>query len=90
MIWRCHHWHEPMCSVFDLDASKYVRDGCTACMVDCFRDASVMQHVAVNLSDALRDLSAGRFFQAFEHIFRASNLESLRAVLENRRFIAGL
>lgn len=90
MVWRCHHWHEPLCSVFDLDESKYVRDGCTRCMVDCFRDASVMQHVAVSAADALGALRAGHLFRAFDHVFRRSNLESLRAVYENRRWIGGL
>jgi MoaA/NifB/PqqE/SkfB family radical SAM enzyme len=89
-VWRCHHWSEPIGSVFDLEPSKYVRDGCTRCMIDCFRDASVMQHVAVNLSDAVRDLQAGRFFRAVEHVMRRSNLVSLRAAFEARRWIRGL
>jgi len=29
-----------------------VRDGCTACMADCYRDSSVMLHAAVSLGDA--------------------------------------
>jgi MoaA/NifB/PqqE/SkfB family radical SAM enzyme len=89
-IWRCHHWHEPLGSVFELDESKYVRDGCTRCMVDCFRDASVMQHVAVSVSDALGDLRAGRLFRAFAHLFRRTNVDSLRAVLGNRRWVSRL
>ena len=76
--------------MFELDESKYVRDGCTRCMVDCFRDASVMQHVAVSVSDAPGDLSAGRIFRALAHLFRRTNVDSLRAVLENRPWVSRL
>jgi hypothetical protein len=57
-------------------------------MVDCFRDASVMQHVAVSVSDARGDLRAGRIFRAFAHLFRRTNVDSLHAVLENRRWVS--
>ena len=36
-----------------------VRDGCTACIADCYRDSSVMLHFAVSLGDALDCLSQG-------------------------------
>ncbi|MEW6269168.1 MAG: radical SAM protein [Thermodesulfobacteriota bacterium] len=90
LVWRCHHWETPIGSIFDLDDSRYVRDGCTRCMVDCYRDSSVMQHVAVNASDALHDLRAGRPARAAARIARRSNLESVSAVIENRRWIGGL
>ncbi len=89
-VWRCHHWDRPIGSVFDLEPSKYVRDGCTRCMIDCFRDASVMQHVAVNVSDAAHDLRAGRFLRAADHLLRTSNVVSLGAALETWRWIRGL
>jgi MoaA/NifB/PqqE/SkfB family radical SAM enzyme len=89
-VWRCHHWDRPIGSVFDLEPSKYVRDGCTRCMIDCFRDASVMQHVAVNVSDAAHALRAGRFLRAADHLLRGSNVISLRATFETRRWIRGL
>jgi len=89
-VWRCHHWKEPIGSIMDLDESKYVRDGCTRCMIDCFRDASVMQHVGVNLADAIHDAHAGHPWRAAKRLLRGSNLESLRAAFQNRRWIRGL
>jgi MoaA/NifB/PqqE/SkfB family radical SAM enzyme len=89
-VWRCHHWEEPMGSILDLDESKYVRDGCTRCMIDCFRDASVMQHVSVNVADAVHDARAGHLWRATKRLVRRSNLESLRAAFQNRRWIRGL
>ena len=38
MLWRCHHWEEPMCSIYEFDETKLVRDGCTRCMINCYRD----------------------------------------------------
>ena len=90
MVWRCHSWGEPMCSVFDLDEAHYVRDGCTKCMVDCYRDASVMQHVAVAATDAVRDARAGRVLQAASRLVNRSTLESIRSTMETQRWIRSL
>jgi MoaA/NifB/PqqE/SkfB family radical SAM enzyme len=90
LVWRCHSWHEPMCSIFDLDESRYVRDGCTRCMVDCYRDASVMQHVAVSATDALQAARQGRLLHAASRLLRRENLESLGAAAETQRWIRGL
>ena len=30
-LWRCHFWEKPLCSIYDFDDSKLVRDGCTRC-----------------------------------------------------------
>jgi MoaA/NifB/PqqE/SkfB family radical SAM enzyme len=90
MVWRCHSWAEPMCSVFDLDASRYVRDGCTRCMVDCYRDASVMQHVAVSASDALREAQGGHLIRAASRLARWDNVVSVLAAVETQRWIRGL
>jgi len=90
MVWRCHSWEHPMCSIFDLDESRYVRDGCTKCMVDCYRDASVMQHVAVSASDALRDARAGDLLGALSHLAKRSNVGSIGAAIETRRWIKAL
>jgi MoaA/NifB/PqqE/SkfB family radical SAM enzyme len=59
-LWRCEAWNEPLCSVWDFNASRRVRDGCQACMADCYRDASVMLHLAVAIGDAFARLSEGR------------------------------
>jgi MoaA/NifB/PqqE/SkfB family radical SAM enzyme len=90
MVWRCHSWKEPMCSIFDLDESRYIRDGCTKCMVDCYRDASVMQHVAVSASDALRAVRSGRLLSAAFRLARRDNVQSVLAAVEAQRWIRNL
>src|SRR5262249_61364730 len=59
MLWRCHYWEAPMCSIYEFDDSKLVRDNCTRCMIDCYRDSSAMQHVAVSVHDAYKALRQG-------------------------------
>ncbi len=33
LLWRCYYWKEPMCSIYEFDDSKRIRDGCTRCRV---------------------------------------------------------
>jgi MoaA/NifB/PqqE/SkfB family radical SAM enzyme len=89
-LYRCHYWEKPMCKVWEWDDSKLIRDGCTRCMIDCYRDPSVLQHVAVNASDAFHNLKKGDLAGAVKNIFDSRNLISLKAVWEDRRWIAGV
>jgi MoaA/NifB/PqqE/SkfB family radical SAM enzyme len=82
-VWRCDSWRERMCSVWEFDKIPLVRDGCTACMADCYRDSSVMLHFAVSLGDALDRLKEGHLMTALKLIANKRNLESLGAVFEN-------
>ncbi|MDJ0894206.1 MAG: radical SAM protein [Alphaproteobacteria bacterium] len=87
-LWRCHHWEEPMCSIFDFDQSKLVRDGCTRCMINCYRDSSLMQHVAVSVHDGYQALRKGNLKGAAQALGRRANVDSLRAVMEELPWIA--
>lgn len=72
-----------MCHIFEFDGSQRVRDGCQSCMVDCFRDASVQQYVALSFSDGIRALKNGQIRQAVKHVFDKRNLLSIGSALEN-------
>src|SRR3989454_2488943 len=87
-LYRCHYWEKPMCSIYEFDQSKLIRDGCTRCMIDCYRDPSILQFVAVNASDAWNNVKRGRVFSAVKRIFDSRNLTSLKAVWEDRKWIA--
>ena len=89
-LYRCHFWETPMCHIYDFDASKLIRDGCTRCMIDCYRDPSVLQLVAVNASDAWNALRKGNVVKAARHVFDSRNLTSLKAVWEDRKWIGGV
>jgi MoaA/NifB/PqqE/SkfB family radical SAM enzyme len=86
-LYRCHFWETPMCNVYEWDESKLIRDGCTRCMIDCYRDPSVLQFVAISASDAFNHLKRGRLLAAARSIFDSRNLTSLKAVWEDRRWI---
>jgi MoaA/NifB/PqqE/SkfB family radical SAM enzyme len=86
-LWRCYNWKKPMCSIHEFDGSQRVRDGCTQCMIDCFRDASVLHHIGISLSDAYQSLRSGRPIEAAKAIFRKGNLGSIRSLLEDLRWI---
>lgn len=81
-LWRCHFWEKPLCSIYDFDDSKIVRDGCTRCMIDCYRDASTMQHIAVSAHDVVRSLRSGDFAGAAKGLVRTGNAGSIHAVAE--------
>lgn len=87
MLWRCHYWEKPLCSIFEFDDSYRVRDGCTRCMIDCYRDASVMQHVAVAVSDSVDEARQGHLRQAGRLLFNRNSLASIREVAKSVRWI---
>jgi MoaA/NifB/PqqE/SkfB family radical SAM enzyme len=89
-VWRCDAWSERLCPVWDFATTPLVRDGCTACIADCYRDSSVMLHFAVSLGDALDQLSEGRVLTAIRTLSDRRNLTSLGAVVENAHVLPSL
>jgi MoaA/NifB/PqqE/SkfB family radical SAM enzyme len=86
-LYRCHAWETPICNIYEFDQSKIIRDGCTRCMIDCYRDPSVLQYVAISASDAFQNLKRGRFAAAARNLLDRRNLTSLKAVWEDRNWI---
>ncbi|HXT10009.1 MAG TPA: radical SAM protein [Candidatus Angelobacter sp.] len=89
-IWRCEAWGKPLGSVFDFDRIPDCRDHCDACMMSCYRDASVLMHAGVAFEDAGAALAAGRVGEAARRLFRRTIPQSLGAVLEEGRHIRAL
>jgi hypothetical protein len=56
-------------------------------MIDCYRDPSVLQFVAISASDAWHNLKRGKLLPAARNIFDRRNLTSLKAVWEDRKWI---
>jgi len=86
-LYRCHFWETPMCNIYEFDQSKLIRDGCTRCMIDCYRDPSVLQFVAISASDACRNLKRGKIVAAARNLLDRRNLTSLKAVWDDRKWI---
>jgi MoaA/NifB/PqqE/SkfB family radical SAM enzyme len=86
-LYRCHAWDKPICHIRRFDRSQLVRDGCTRCMIDCYRDSSVLQFAAVSAADAWSHLRAGRVTAAAKNIFDRRNWTSLRAAWQDREWV---
>lgn len=86
-LYRCQNWGVPMCNIREFDQSMLIRDGCTRCMIDCYRDASVMQFAAISLSNAYNNLKAGKLIAATKNLLDRRNLSSLQAVWEGRKWM---
>lgn len=89
-LYRCHYWEKPMCKIHEFDESKLIRDGCQRCMIDCYRDPSVLQFNAVSLHDAWQSVKKGHLLTAGKALFDRRNLTSLKAVWEDRQYIGGV
>ncbi len=89
-IWRCEAWSKPMGSVFDLDHLPDCRDHCTACMMSCYRDTSVLMHAGTAVEDATDALAGGHIGEAARLLFRRSVALSLKSVLGQTRQILSL
>lgn len=86
-LYRCHYWEKPLCAIDQFDGTQRVRDDCTRCMIDCYRDPSVLQHIAVSLSNAAGFLRRGELLAGMRALFHRENAVSIAAVLEERRWI---
>lgn len=86
-VYRCHFWKTPMANLYDFPKVPAIRDNCTACMIDCYRDPSVIQHIGVSVGDALRNLRRGNPIQAARSLLTKNNFLSLKTVASEIRWI---
>jgi len=59
-------------------------------MIDCYRDPSVLQFVAISASDAWNNLKKGKLISAAKNVLDRRNLTSIKAVWEDRNWIGGV
>ena len=86
-VYRCHFLPDTLGPLEEIDRVIPIRDGCTACNIDCYRDASVYQSVAVSLMDALASWRRGEVLRGFKTLFHPHNVLSLAALLEGRYWV---
>ena len=89
-LWRCDAWSQRMCSVWEFADTPLERDGCTACIADCYRDSSVMLRFAVSLGDAADHLKKGQVLSALKTLADERNVSSLVAIAENAGVLSKL
>jgi hypothetical protein len=79
-----------MCNIYEFNQFKLIRDGCTRCMLDCYRDPSVLQFVAISACDAYKNLKRKPIAASQDNIFDRRNFTSVKAIWEDRKRIGGL
>jgi MoaA/NifB/PqqE/SkfB family radical SAM enzyme len=86
---RCHFLGETMGPLEEIHQLTPVRDNCTACVIDCYRDPSVFQYLAVSLADGLKAWQQGKWLKGLGALLHPYNLLSLAALLEGRHWVRG-
>jgi len=87
-VFRCDSWSGKMCTVWEFKDTPLIRDGCTACMSDCYRDSSVYLHFAVSIGDAIGHLKKGRLGKAAGALATRNNWRSIKSLLEGTRALS--
>lgn len=82
-IYRCNNWPTKICSIFEFQTAPFIRDNCTKCMNDCYRDSSVLLHTAVSVGDAIGHLRQGQMLNAVKDLGKRTNLLSLKTLVED-------
>ena len=88
-VYRCHYLAEHLGALEEIHRLAPIRDRCTACTIDCYRDPSVYQYLAVSVSDSLAALRQGNWLKGLKTLFHPYNALSLAALLEGRHWLRG-
>jgi MoaA/NifB/PqqE/SkfB family radical SAM enzyme len=88
-IYRCHYLQDVLGPLEDFASLPREQDDCHACLIDCYRDASVQQYLAVALGDAWSELRQGNWGQALRRLMHPENFLSLGAILQGRHWLGG-
>ena len=88
-VFRCHYLGEPLGPLEEFGQIAPIRNGCNACAIDCYRDSSVYQYLAVSVADSLAALRRGNWLQGLGTLLHPYNFLSLAALLEGRHWLRG-
>jgi MoaA/NifB/PqqE/SkfB family radical SAM enzyme len=88
-VFRCHYLGEPLGPLEEFGRIEPIRTGCNACAIDCYRDPSVCQYLAVSVADAVAALRRGNWLEGLGTLLHPNNFLSLAALLEGRHWLRG-
>jgi MoaA/NifB/PqqE/SkfB family radical SAM enzyme len=88
-VYRCHYLSDTLGPLEEIHRLRPLRDQCTACIIDCYRDPSVYQYLAVSVADSLAALRHGHWLKGLATLLHPYNALSLTALLEARHWVQG-
>ena len=88
-VHRCHFLDEPLGPLEEFGRIPPIRDRCNACAIDCYRDPSVCQYLAVSVADSLAALRRGQWLEGLGALLHPYNFLSLTALIEGRHWLRG-
>ena len=86
-VFRCHYLDEPLGPLEEFGQMPPIRDHCHACAIDCYRDPSIYQYLAVSVADALAALRQGQWLKGLSALLHPYNFLSLAALLEGLHWL---
>lgn len=88
-VYRCHYLAEVLGPLEEIHHLPPIRDGCTACTIECYREPSIFQYVAVSVADALAAWQRGEWLKGLGTLLHPYNFLSLSALVEARHWLRG-
>ncbi len=86
-VYRCHFLPQTLGPLEEIHRLTSVRDGCDACISECYRDASVFQYAAVSFRDFLESWRRGQWLRGMCSLLHPYNFLSLADLLKSRRWL---
>jgi len=80
-VFLCQTLEEKICHIDEFDKAVLVNNECNKCINECYREPSLMQFVAISISDAFHHLGRGKLIKASHSLFNINNAISLKASL---------
>ena len=74
-LWRNYY------VISEFDKAVLVRNNCNKCINECYREPSLMQYIAISISDAFHHFRSGRLIKASHSLFNINNFISFKASL---------
>jgi MoaA/NifB/PqqE/SkfB family radical SAM enzyme len=86
-VYRCHFLPHTLGPLEEIHRAPARRDGCDACAIECYRDASVFQYAAMSLADSLAAWRRGEWLKGLFTLFHPYNFLSLTDLLHGRQWV---
>lgn len=81
-VFPCQTLEEKISHVDEFESAILTRNECNQCINECYREPSLMQFVAVSISDAMHHMKSGQIIKASRSLFNINNIISLKSSLE--------